>query len=85
VDEVQHYTMEELGSFLWVGSMIAKIGPPGFQKLWQHLCPALKHYLYNHNATAAQCDEAYDHLWSYAVELEKLVDTGQVRTGIRLH
>jgi hypothetical protein len=78
VAEVQHYTMEELGSFLWVGSMIAKIGPPGFRKLWQQLCPALKHYLYNHDATQDECDKAADRLWQYAVELEELVFAGQV-------
>lgn len=77
-EEVQHYTMEELGSYLWVGSMVAKIGPPGFQKLWRFLCPALKHYLYSHDADSSACDTAARNLWHYAVELEKLVDSSKV-------
>jgi hypothetical protein len=78
VEECQHYTMEEIGSFLWIGSMVATIGPPGFRRLWGYLSQAVKHYLFAHDAAEVDSDSAAANLKKYAVELEKLVGTGKV-------
>lgn len=73
------YVMEELANLIFIGCYIAQCGPPGFKSLWVKLQPALWHYLYGVNDTVAQQQQAAKDMRSYAVKLEELVKTGQVR------
>lgn len=77
---IRSYVMEELANLIFIGSYIAKCGPPGFLTLWKLLQPALHHYIYGHEDTEAQRDAARDSLRSYAVKLEEFVAAGVVRT-----
>lgn len=76
---IKGYTMEELNNFIWIGCMIAKKGPDGFQTLWALLQPLLKHHLYGFDATPSQCAAAAAGWDAYSAKLEEFVDDGKVR------
>lgn len=77
------FIMEELAAYIWYGGAIAELGPPGFQKLWKHLHPALWHYFYNRDASEEQMREAAASLRRYAEELEKFIINGKVHSCVQ--
>lgn len=79
VEYSESYIMEEYANMVWIGSLIAKIGPPGFQSLWRLLRPVLKHYIYNFDAEPEECELAGKQLWDYACCVEEHVQAGHVR------
>ena len=79
VTSIKSYVMEELANLVFVGCFIAKCGPPGFQRLWAHLQPALWHYLYGRDDTQDQQRAAASSMWAYAKALEEFVLKGEVR------
>jgi hypothetical protein len=81
-DVVHHwkaYILEELGNLLFIGHILAGLGPPGFRKLLKSLLPALQHYMYDFHATEADMQRAAAHLRTYACDLEAFVLAGAVR------
>jgi hypothetical protein len=72
------FKMEETANLLWVGHILAKHGPPGFQQLWSLLRPAATHYIYGFNASQEACDDAADLLRVYAILLERMVISKEV-------
>jgi hypothetical protein len=79
VDHLMSYTMEDLASSVFWMLPIVEHGPPGFQKLFKLLQPALWHYAYNRSATREEMDDAADALLEYARQLEHFVKKGLVR------
>jgi hypothetical protein len=71
--------MEEIANLLWLGHILARHGPPGFQALWSQLRPAAVHYIYGFNATQEACQEAAKKLRCYAVSTEEMVIDMEVR------
>ena len=80
VKYIKSYVIEELANLIFIGSYIAKCGPPGFKTLWMRLQPALLHYLYGKDDTVAQQHAAETSLRRYAMKLEKYVIEGKVGT-----
>jgi hypothetical protein len=70
--------MEELANLIWIGCLIAYTGPPGFQKLWRELQPALQHYIYGFDATGDAMLSAARHLKQFAIYLDEYAVSGQV-------
>lgn len=82
VKYVRHYTIEELGSFIWIGGLVSRYGPPGFRELWSLLQPALCHYMYGCDATEEDMRAASRSLWAFACCLENKVLQGVVRLRV---
>lgn len=78
VKYIKSYVIEELANLIFIGSYIAKCGPPGFKSLWMRLRPALLHYLYGKDDTVLQQHAAETSLRRYAMKLEKYVIEGKV-------
>lgn len=78
VKYIKSYVMEELANLIFIGCYIAQCGPPGFKSLWMRLQPAVWHYLYGRDDTAAQRRAAAVSLQNYASRLEKYVIDGKV-------
>ena len=76
---IDSYTLEETSNLIWIGCLVARMAPAGFQRLWGHLQPALQHYIYGTDASKAAMRAAAEHMRKYAEELEKLVIDGWVR------
>lgn len=71
--------MAELSNMIWLGGVVAELGPVGFQQLWAHLHKVLVHYIYGLEvATCEACDAAHQSLRDYAELLEQKVYEGQV-------
>lgn len=70
--------MEELSNLIWIGGLLAMLGPPRFKELWSHLQPALQHYMYGFNASVAEMCAAAERLRKYACKLEQLVKEDKV-------
>lgn len=67
VQNGHQYIMESWSNMIWLGCLIAEYGPPGFQLLWKHLQPALKHYIYGLEDTQPdQMRVAANSLYAYA-------------------
>ena len=75
---IKRYTIDEELDLLWIGCLIAKLGPPGFRKLWAKLQPAGVHYFYGFDATLADIDAAAANMLDYAKLLEQHADKGEV-------
>ena len=71
--------MEELGTQVWIGCLIAKHGPPKFQLLWKHLQMVLKHHLFDADPSEADCQRANRAMDQYCETIEELVQSGHVR------
>lgn len=78
VKYIKSYVIEELANLIFIGSYIAKCGPPGFKTLWMRLQPAVHHYLYGKDDTLAQRAAAETSLRQYAQKLENFVLEGKV-------
>ena len=78
VKYIKSYVIEELANLIFIGSYIAKCGPPGFKTLWMRLQPALHHYLYGKDDNLAQRAAAETSLRKYAQKLESFVLEGKV-------
>lgn len=80
VSYIKSYVMEELANLIFIGCLIAKCGPVGFQSLWEKLQPALWHYIYGRDDGAEEQRHAADAMLAYAQQLEDLVLAGEVCT-----
>ena len=74
------YIMEELGTLVWIGCLMAKHGPPKFQLLWKQLQVVLKHHLFDADPSAADCERANRSMDAYCETIDSLVLSGHVRS-----
>jgi hypothetical protein len=77
----KRYNMDESMVLIWIGCLFAKLGPPGFAKLWSSLAPALKHYFYGFNATLEDIDAAAANMAEYAETLERFALNDKVSSA----
>jgi hypothetical protein len=78
IDYIKSYVMEELANLVFVGCLVAKLGPPGFQRLWKEVQPAVWHYIYGFQDNKTDQQQAANHMRNYACLLEQLVEEQQV-------
>ena len=63
---------------VWVGPLIARHGPSGFQQLWALLQPVCQHYLFNSNSTEAEQEAAAKKVTELAQYIERQVKAKKV-------
>jgi hypothetical protein len=76
---LKRYKMEEIANLLWIGYILAEHGPVEFQNLWTLLRQAATHYIYGLNASLEDIEKAACDIRAYAIEMERLVISREVR------